>query len=89
MIGTSALPCPFPRDIRWGATYEGYSENTDLVIELAMAFIDGMANPDMEGAAWVMPSVKHFVADGGTDWNSVRPSVWLLQNNEQAADGQL
>ncbi|MFZ4826141.1 MAG: glycoside hydrolase family 3 protein [Phototrophicaceae bacterium] len=74
-----------PRDIRWGRTYEGYSENTDLVIELAMAFIDGMANPDMEGA-WVMPSVKHFVADGGTDWNSVIPSVWLLQNNEQAAD---
>lgn len=74
-----------PRDIRWGRTYEGYSENTDLVIELAMAFIEGMANPDL-GGAWVMPSVKHFVADGGTDWNSVRPSVWLLQNNEQAAD---
>ena len=74
-----------PRDVRWGRTYEGYSENTDLVIELAMAFIEGMANPNVDGA-WVMPSVKHFVADAGTDWDSVVPSVWLLQNNEQAAD---
>src|SRR5688572_27546914 len=28
-----------PQDVRWGRTYEGYSENTELVTELGTAFL--------------------------------------------------
>ncbi|MGB1288309.1 MAG: glycoside hydrolase family 3 protein [Aggregatilineales bacterium] len=74
-----------PQDIRWGRTYEGYSENTDLVSELGVAYIQGLHAIQSDGA-WVLPSVKHFVADGGTDWNSRPPTPWIM-GNWQAADG--
>ena len=31
-----------PQDIRWGRIYEGFSENTDVVSEMATACIKGM-----------------------------------------------
>ena len=63
-----------PRDIRWGRTYEGYSENTDLVSELGAAYIRGLQNvdsiPDLSDPTTVLATPKHFVGDGGTAWGS-------------------
>lgn len=73
-----------PQDIRWGRTYEGYSEDTGIVIEMSRAFISGLHQPQDNGK-WVLPSIKHFVADGGTDWNSTRPASWTKLGNWQAA----
>jgi beta-glucosidase len=58
-----------PQDIRWGRSYEGYSENTDLVTELGVAYIHGMQTA-CDNGEWVLASVKHFAADGGTAWDS-------------------
>ena len=58
-----------PQDIRWGRTYEGYSENTDLVAELGAAHTRGLQHR-RESGEWVLASVKHYVADGGTTWDS-------------------
>ncbi len=58
-----------PQDIRWGRTYEGYSENTDLVAELGAAHTRGLQHR-RENGEWVLASVKHYVADGGTAWDS-------------------
>lgn len=55
-----------PQDIRWGRTYEGYSENTQLVSELGTACIRGMQS----GSPWVLATPKHYVGDGGTSWGS-------------------
>ena len=60
-----------PQDIRWGRTYEGYSENTDVVSELGAAYVRGLQ------AGGVSASVKHFVGDGGTTWDSTRPIPWI------------
>ncbi|MFD1732479.1 glycoside hydrolase family 3 N-terminal domain-containing protein [Deinococcus malanensis] len=59
-----------PHDLRWGRTYEGYGQDPQLVSELASAYVQGL-----RGAAWndptaVLPSVKHFIADGHTSWGS-------------------
>lgn len=59
-----------PQDIRWGRTYEGYSENTDVVSELAVAFVRGLQGNDLSGPGTILATVKHFVGDGGTTWGT-------------------
>lgn len=69
-----------PQDIRWGRTYEGYSENTDLVCELGIAYMQGLRG------AGVLESVKHFAADGGTTWGSTQQHEWINDNWQAAND---
>lgn len=76
-----------PQDIRWGRIYEGYSENTELVTELAVAYICGLQSAELDGM-WVLPSIKHFVGDGGTVWGTTKPQAWLPGSNWQAATGR-
>ena len=63
-----------PQDIRWGRTYEGYSENTELVSSLAVAYLRGMqyvdGAQDLSAPGTVLGTPKHFVGDGGTAWGS-------------------
>lgn len=73
-----------PQDIRWGRAFEGYSEDTELVTELGLAYLEGLHNPGL-GEAWALPSVKHFLADGGTKWGTTKPAMWLGTGNWQAA----
>jgi beta-glucosidase len=70
-----------PQDIRWGRTYEGYSESTDIVTPLGVAYVNGLHD---EG---ILPSVKHFVADGGTTWGSSLRYEWLHGNWQLPGDG--
>jgi len=73
-----------PQDIRWGRTYEGYSENTELVSELGAAYVRGLQSKTATGE-WVLASVKHFVGDGGTTWDSRREMPYAAANNWQSA----
>jgi beta-glucosidase len=63
-----------PQDIRWGRTYEGYSEDTDLVSELSSAYVRGLqgtdGNSDLGSPTTVLATPKHYVGDGGTSWGS-------------------
>ena len=57
------------RDDRWGRTYEGYSEDPEIVKAYAAAIVKGLqghANEDFLGDDRVISTVKHFVGDGGT-----------------------
>ncbi|KKO49541.1 beta-glucosidase [Arsukibacterium sp. MJ3] len=57
------------RDDRWGRTYEGYSEDPEIVHDYAAAIVTGLqgaADKDFLGAERVISTVKHFVGDGGT-----------------------
>ncbi len=68
-----APPVSVPQDIRWGRTFESYSEDTELVTELGVAFLRGLQDVDGTGLSnprAVLGCVKHFVADGGTEWGS-------------------
>ncbi|MGC8873467.1 MAG: glycoside hydrolase family 3 protein [Chloroflexia bacterium] len=63
-----------PQDIRWGRTYEGFGEQTDLVCALGSAYVRGLhdgGRAHLPGTAIaVLATPKHFVGDGGTAWDS-------------------
>jgi beta-glucosidase len=58
------------RDVRWGRTYESYSESPDLVAEYAAAMVTGLqgqrGSPQFLSPGHTLSSVKHFLGDGGT-----------------------
>ena len=58
------------RDIRWGRTYESYSDRPEIVREYASAVILGLqgkpGTPQFLDSSHVLASPKHFVGDGGT-----------------------
>ncbi|TVQ21725.1 MAG: beta-glucosidase [Spirochaetaceae bacterium] len=56
-----------PRDTRWGRTYEGFSENPQLVGDLGAAAIRGYQTGASTESAWVLATPKHWVGDGGTE----------------------
>ncbi len=79
-----------PQDIRWGRTYEGFSEDTDLVTRLGVAQLEGLQNwdgvPDLGHPQTVLASVKHFVGDGGTSWASNTTNDWSIDQGVTEAD---
>ena len=52
------------RNIRWGRTYESYSEDPELVASYADRFVNGLQG-DL-GRDGVLGCAKHWVGDGGT-----------------------
>jgi beta-glucosidase len=57
------------RDDRWGRTYEGYSEDPEIVKSYASAIVKGLqgyADKDFLSDNRVISTVKHFLGDGGT-----------------------
>jgi beta-glucosidase len=62
-------PClTVPRDIRWGRTYEGFSEDPAIVASLAAAAVRGLQGADLASPDSVLACAKHFVGDGGTSY---------------------
>ena len=61
-------PCiAVPQDERWGRTYEGYSDQPDLVAELGAAAVKGFQGEELSNDPLsVLACAKHFVGDGGT-----------------------
>ncbi|PTT73524.1 1,4-beta-D-glucan glucohydrolase, partial [Pseudomonas sp. HMWF010] len=59
-----------PRDDRWGRTYEGYSEDPEIVRQYAGEMILGLQGAVSQGQVLqhghVAASAKHFLGDGGT-----------------------
>ncbi|MGZ6346730.1 MAG: glycoside hydrolase family 3 protein, partial [Anaerolineales bacterium] len=66
-----------PQDIRWGRTYEGFSEDTALVTKLSSAYIQGFqtipeGTSTSEGQTlYALATPKHYIGDGGTTWGSI------------------
>jgi beta-glucosidase len=67
-------PCvTVPQDARWGRTYEGFSEDPELVKELAGPAVRGLQDDDLNNPLAVLACAKHFIGDGGTTFGSVHP----------------
>ena len=59
-------PCvAVARNIRWGRTYESFSDDPALVSTLGAAEVRGLQTPLANGFT-VLACPKHFLADGGT-----------------------
>ena len=67
---TFAPTLTVPQDVRWGRSYEGYSQNPALVAQYAAAMIGGLEGKlgtrQFLDAEHVIATAKHFVGDGGT-----------------------
>jgi beta-glucosidase len=81
------------QDVRWGRTYEGYGEKTELVTSLSTAYIKGLQsltdedNPSRVQSIFVLATPKHFIGDGATIWGSSRTEDYKLdQGNMQAPE---
>jgi beta-glucosidase len=79
-----------PQDIRWGRTYEGFSESTELVTELGTAYLRGLQNAgearDLAAPTTVLGTPKHFVGDGGTSWGTSTTSGWQIDQGVTEVD---
>jgi beta-glucosidase len=79
-----------PHDIRWGRTFEGFSEDTELVSRLGVAQLQGLQNrdgePSLSHSGTVLASVKHFVGDGGTTWGTNTTTGWKIDQGVTDVD---
>lgn len=57
-----------PLDLRWGRSYEGFSQDPEVISRMGAAYVRGLIQGDM--TVGVLPSVKHFVADGAAVWGT-------------------
>ncbi len=68
---TFAPTLAVPQDVRWGRSYEGFSEDGEIVKSYADRIVYGLqgrvGDADFMGDGRVISSAKHFLADGATD----------------------
>lgn len=58
------------QDIRWGRTYEAFSDNAEISAELGAAYIQGLQGNDREelsNSETIVATAKHFIGEGYTD----------------------
>ena len=66
------------RDVRWGRTYESYSEDPMLVQSYAGQLVWGMQGSlakDAQPNQKIIATAKHFLADGGTTYGGVEGNM--------------
>jgi len=82
---TFAPTLAVPQDLRWGRSYEGFSENGELVKSYADRIVYGLQGrvgaDDFMGDGRVISSAKHFLADGATQ-NGVDQGDALISEEE-------
>ncbi len=79
---TFAPSIAVPRDERWGRTYEGFGETTELAIELGSAFVRGFQGDTLSAPRSILACAKHFIGDGGTTGG-------VDQGNTQLSEAEL
>jgi beta-glucosidase len=73
-VNWAFAPCvTVPQDIRWGRTYEGYSESPDVVKILGEAAVRGLQNGGLNNPLAVLGCAKHYVGDGATSFGTGKP----------------
>lgn len=60
-------PCiAFPRNIKWGRTYEGFGETPELQRMMAAAAVNGYQGDSVGAPGGILACAKHYAGDGGT-----------------------
>jgi beta-glucosidase len=68
-------PCvTVPQDVRWGRTYEGFSDSPDVVKMLGEAAVRGMQGSGFGDPLGIAACAKHFAGDGGTAFGTGLPT---------------
>ncbi len=80
------------QDIRWGRTYETYSEDIAIASELATAYLLGLQSlpqgfdPAPGQTIYTLATPKHFLGDGGTEWGSSKTGDYRLDQGDRTID---
>ena len=83
-------PCvTVPQDVRWGRTYEGFSEDPQLVREMAGAAVRGFQGTDLANPLAVLACAKHYAGDGGTAFGSGHGGRGLDQGDTRVDEATL
>ena len=68
-------PCvAVPQDVRWGRTYEGFSESPAVVKVLGEAAVRGMQGSGLGDPLGIAACAKHYAGDGGTAFGTGLPT---------------
>jgi beta-glucosidase len=59
-----------PLDLRWGRSYEGFGQDPTLIARLGAAVIDGYRGDGWATGDSLLPSAKHYLADGAAAYGS-------------------
>jgi beta-glucosidase len=85
----SFAPCvAVVQDIRWGRTYESFSEDPAIVKELGEAAVRGLQTADLRNPTSVLACAKHYVADGGTTFGTGMGGKSPLDQGDTKVDEQ-
>jgi beta-glucosidase len=88
-VNWTFAPCvTVPRDERWGRTYEGFSEDPELVKVLGAAAVRGFQGSDLSDPLSILACAKHYVGDGGTTARSGGRSGVRLDQGDTQMDEQ-
>jgi beta-glucosidase len=89
-INWAFSPCvTVPQDVRWGRTYEGYSEDPSIVRDLAGPAVLGLQRDSLDNPLGVLACAKHYVGDGGTTWGSAREGKGMDQGDTRVDEATL
>ncbi|MBY6211317.1 exo 1,3/1,4-beta-D-glucan glucohydrolase [Microbulbifer agarilyticus] len=79
-----------PRDDHWGRTYEGYSEDPELIYQYAGEIVRGIQGDQSGrfGSGQLVATAKHFIGDGGTEGGADRGDAKISEGELMEIHGQ-
>jgi beta-glucosidase len=78
-------PCvTVPQNELWGRTFEGFSENADIVKTMAAAAIRGYQGDTLSDSTSIISCAKHFLGDGGTTGGIDRGNTEISEDELRA-----
>jgi beta-glucosidase len=81
-INWTFSPCvTVPQDQRWGRTYEGFSENPELVKLLGEVAVLGYQSGRLSDPLSILACMKHYAGDGATAFGSAKKPALLDQGD--------
>ncbi len=75
-----------PQDIRWGRTYEAFSDDPKLVGELGVAYLEGLQISDDTDGVFVLATPKHYLGLGAMEWNTSLNKNFKIDQGVTPAD---
>jgi len=81
-----------PRDIRWGRTYETFSDDPELTSRLGRTYVKGVQSVTVESITSlpvVLATAKHYVGVGAMKWGSSSNKNFKIDQGTTIIDEQL
>lgn len=84
-VNWNFAPCvAVVRDLRWGRTYESFSQDPELINKLLVPYIK-----TMQDEYQIATSAKHYLADGATKWGTGDSDFLIDQGDAQISEEEL